>query len=67
MKLKYLVNEKLPQCKFWLSIPKLRTDNGEATFDNDAVSESSITVILILMYSIIETSETEILVEKVCS
>ena len=26
-----LVNEKLPQCKVWLSTPTLRTDNGKAT------------------------------------
>ena len=31
LKLKALVNEKLPQCKVWLSIPTLRTDNGKAT------------------------------------
>ena len=26
-----LVNEKLPQCKVWLSTPTLRTDNAKAT------------------------------------
>ena len=31
LKLKSLVNEKLPQCKVWLSTPTLRTDNGKAT------------------------------------
>ena len=31
LKLKALVNEKLPQCKVWLSTPTLRTDNGKAT------------------------------------
>ena len=31
LKLKALVNEKLPQCKVCLSIPKLRTDNGKTT------------------------------------
>ena len=31
LKLKALVNEKLPQCKDWLSTPTLRTDNGKAT------------------------------------
>ena len=31
LKLKCLVNEKLPQCKVWLSNPTLRTDNGKAT------------------------------------
>ena len=31
LKLKSLVNEKLPQCKVWLSNPTLRTDNGKAT------------------------------------
>ena len=30
LKLKALVNEKLPQCKVWLSTPTLRTDNGKA-------------------------------------
>ena len=30
-KLKSLVNEKLLQCKVWLSTPTLRTDNGKAT------------------------------------
>ena len=30
LKLKALVNEKLPQCKVWVSIPTLRTDNGKA-------------------------------------
>ena len=31
LKLKSLVNEKLPQCKVWLSTTTLRTDNGKAT------------------------------------
>ena len=31
LKSKALVNEKLPQCKVWLSTPTLRTDNGKAT------------------------------------
>ena len=31
LKLKALVNEKLPQYKVWLSTPTLRTDNGKAT------------------------------------
>ena len=31
LKLKALVNEKLAQCKVWLSTPTLRTDNGKAT------------------------------------
>ena len=31
LKLKFLVNEMLPQCKVWLSTPALRTDNGKAT------------------------------------
>ena len=31
LKLKALVDEKLPQCKVWLSTPTLRTDNGKAT------------------------------------
>ena len=31
LKLKSLVNEKLPQCKVWLSNPTLRTDNGKAS------------------------------------
>ena len=31
LKLKFLVNEKLPQCKVRLSTPTLRTDNGKAT------------------------------------
>ena len=31
LKLKALVNKKLPQCKVWLSTPTLRTDNGKAT------------------------------------
>ena len=31
LNLKALVNEKLPQCKVWLSTPILRTDNGKAT------------------------------------
>ena len=31
LKLKSLVNEKLPQCKVWLSFLTLRTDNGKAT------------------------------------
>ena len=31
LKLKALVNEKLPQCKVCLSTPTLRTDNGKAT------------------------------------
>ena len=31
LKLKTLVNEKLPQCKVWLSTPNLRTDHGKAT------------------------------------
>ena len=30
LKLKSLINEKLPQCKVWLSTPTLRTDNGKA-------------------------------------
>ena len=30
LKLKALVNKKLPQCKVWLSTPTLRTDNGQA-------------------------------------
>ena len=29
-KLKSLVNEKLPQCKVWLSTPMLRTENPKA-------------------------------------
>ena len=29
-KLKSLVNEKLPQCKVWLSTPMLRTENRKA-------------------------------------
>ena len=31
LKLKALVNKKLPQYKVWLSTPTLRTDNGKAT------------------------------------
>ena len=31
LKLKALVNEKLPQCKVWLSTPTLRADNVKAT------------------------------------
>ena len=31
LKSKALVNEKLAQCKVWLSTPTLRTDNGKAT------------------------------------
>ena len=31
LKSKSLVNEKLPQCKVWLSTPTLRTDNRKAT------------------------------------
>ena len=31
LKSKSSVNEKLPQCKVWLSTPTLRTDNGKAT------------------------------------
>ena len=31
LKLKSLVNEKLPQCKVWLSFLTLGTDNGKAT------------------------------------
>ena len=31
LKLKALVNQKLPQCKVWLSTSTLRTDNGKAT------------------------------------
>ena len=31
LKLKSLVNEKLPQLKVWLSTPTLRTDNEKAT------------------------------------
>ena len=31
LKSKALLNEKLPQCKVWLSTPTLRTDNGKAT------------------------------------
>ena len=31
LKLKSLVNEKLAQCKVWLSAPTLRTGNGKAT------------------------------------
>ena len=31
LKLKSLVNEKLPQCKVWLSNTTLRTDNGKTT------------------------------------
>ena len=31
LKLKSLINEKLPQCKVWLSIPTRRTDNKKAT------------------------------------
>ena len=31
LKLKFLVNEKLPQCKVWLSTPALRIDNGKDT------------------------------------
>ena len=30
LKLKALVNEKLPECKVWLSTLTLRTDNGKA-------------------------------------
>ena len=43
LELKSLVNEKLPQCKVWLSIPTLRTDDGREKRDLDsvAVSESS--------------------------
>ena len=29
VKSKALLNEKLPQCKVWLSTPTLRTDNGK--------------------------------------
>ena len=32
LKLKSLVNEKLPQCKVCLSTPTLRSDNGKVTF-----------------------------------
>ena len=31
LKLKSLVNEKLPQCKVWLPTPTLRADHGKAT------------------------------------
>ena len=43
LELKSLVNEKLPQCKVWLSTPTLRTDDGreKRDFDSVAVSESS--------------------------
>ena len=30
LKLKSLVNEKLPQCKVWLSTPMLGSNNGKA-------------------------------------
>ena len=42
LKLISLFNEKLPQCKVWLSTPTLRTANREATFTVSPVSESSI-------------------------
>ena len=31
LKTKYLVNQKLPQCKVWLPTPTLTTDHGKAT------------------------------------
>ena len=31
LKIKYLVNQKLPQCKVWLLTPALTTDNGKTT------------------------------------
>ena len=42
LKLKSLINEKLPQSKVWLSIPTRRTDNKKATLTNFSVNESSI-------------------------
>ena len=44
LKLKALVNEKLPQCKVWLSTPTLRTDNGKATLTVSQLSKTDILV-----------------------
>ena len=65
LKLKSLVNEKLPQCKVWLPTPTLRADHGKATL---AVSQL-VNHLLNLNIDAIDNANirrTDILVENVC-
>ena len=62
-KLKSLVDEKLPQCKVWLSTPMLRTENPKARF---TVSQL-VNHLLNLNIDVIDNRniKADILVEKV--